>query len=1074
MRFRVYCWPTLIADTYNPDPAMHLIDPNLKLGDSVAGSFEFTLTSINSGYKLIKRITSLIVVKQDNKIIWTGRVRSESEDFWKRRKYTCEGALSFLNDTHTPMKTYKEQTVSSFILKLIRSHNSRVDDYRKFALHLNDISDLDGDPDYEYYTENETTWEALNTKVLERLGGHVVVSYKGNNPKPVLSFYDDFRKTAVQEIIFGSNLLDYTKNWDMSNLATVILPRGKEIEEKDTDTVDNAIEVLTGQDPDAIILDASNPGSSGDSWDSGGDASGSSEIQDAIRPVLNIDFSAIADAVSGGSGDSWDSGGDSSGMTASYSGDSYNLGGDSSGSGSSGGSGTGSSEISTSPIIKKYVTVKDINGGSLSDTSVKYPSPVGDEYVYSRKAVAEYGRIERVVDFNDIDKPKLLYKAAKKYLASQQFDDMSITISAIDLHAMDSKIDAFEILDKVRVLSPKHGLDKYFPVVEISIPLENPSNTTYSLGLSNSTSMSGKSASSISGMKTTLRANATNVLDIAKLQSSQILNAKTRGYVTLVNNEDSQGSYAESLVISDTRNWENANRLWTFGINGIGYSDSTYGEQSLGGIASGLKYSKNDRWYKIAITMDGTIVADFIKTGMLSDGVGKNYWNMATGDISISPNTKVTGTSSDINSIINMANTGANKKTGSDNLLTGTKTWKNWRRIVDGSNNASWSFSGENALVTNSSSKTKSEWLANPIRTLSYAKVRSRKCCLSFEGYSTSSWGTLNNSTNCLEVGFFIVGYAGKILGSYIKRISLNTSWSKHNISLTITDSSFSKTSNNVSFDNGYFDVRIRNVSTHKIYLRKMKLEEGTASSAWSESDLDRQIYTQDQLAAYDLWLGQQAVFDKLTNKGKNSGLYIQNGKLYLNADYIQSGYIKAGLIKAGVLTDKKEWNSWNLASGKLVTQNLTINGDATIRGAIYSRCYIRKIKAGNTSQIEIVDDSHASDNNVQPYVNTIKNGAVWFGPKLYNGKNASSMTMQIGPKCSITVKETLNFTFLDIKPRIRLDCREKLSGNKYKWYGYDGETRSISVGSYTLKFVAGLLVQVAKKDSSGVPIVLN
>lgn len=57
----------------------------------------------------------------------------------------------------------------------------------------------------------------------------------------------------------------------------------------------------------------------------------------------------------------------------------------------------------------------------------------------------------------------------------------------------------------------------------------------------------------------------------------------------------------------------------------------------------------------------------------------------------------------------------------------------------------------------------------------------------------------------------------------------------------------------------------------------------------------------------YDASLGQPEIFNKLTNNGKNKGIYIQNGELYINASYILSGVLAGKLINGKGLnvTDK-------------------------------------------------------------------------------------------------------------------------------------------------------------------------
>jgi len=62
----------------------------------------------------------------------------------------------------------------------------------------------------------------------------------------------------------------------------------------------------------------------------------------------------------------------------------------------------------------------------------------------------------------------------------------------------------------------------------------------------------------------------------------------------------------------------------------------------------------------------------------------------------------------------------------------------------------------------------------------------------------------------------------------------------------------------------------------------------------------------------------QLSIFNKLTNNGQTQGIYIQDGKLYINADYIQSGTISASLILGGIL----KVGGRDSASGKIEGYN--------------------------------------------------------------------------------------------------------------------------------------------------------
>ena len=119
----------------------------------------------------------------------------------------------------------------------------------------------------------------------------------------------------------------------------------------------------------------------------------------------------------------------------------------------------------------------------------------------------------------------------------------------------------------------------------------------------------------------------------------------------------------------------------------------------------------------------------------------------------------------------------------------------------------------------------------------------------------------------------------------------------------------------------------------------------------------------EDAVDAYDEELTQQAVFNKLTNNGETQGIYLENGKLYLNATYIKTGSLSADIITAGILKDKKNNNSWNLDTGVLTANNINATGsfscgnssggqlemdNAQIRGYLNNRLYAQISMASN------------------------------------------------------------------------------------------------------------------------------
>lgn len=88
----------------------------------------------------------------------------------------------------------------------------------------------------------------------------------------------------------------------------------------------------------------------------------------------------------------------------------------------------------------------------------------------------------------------------------------------------------------------------------------------------------------------------------------------------------------------------------------------------------------------------------------------------------------------------------------------------------------------------------------------------------------------------------------------------------------------------------------------------------------------------QDAIDNYDNSLGQPEIFNKLTDNGKNKGIYIQDGELYINASYILSGVLAGKFIngKGMSVTDKENKTTFyidNDGNVMIAAKTLTIGG---------------------------------------------------------------------------------------------------------------------------------------------------
>ena len=104
------------------------------------------------------------------------------------------------------------------------------------------------------------------------------------------------------------------------------------------------------------------------------------------------------------------------------------------------------------------------------------------DIIYCESAVQKYGWIGVTYENTDITtKEQLVSKSiiALKELISPK---RTIEIKAVDMHLVNPDINPIRIGEYVRVRSKPHNLDSYFLCTSIDLDLNNPENSTYTLG----------------------------------------------------------------------------------------------------------------------------------------------------------------------------------------------------------------------------------------------------------------------------------------------------------------------------------------------------------------------------------------------------------------------------------------------------------------------------------------------------------------------------------------------------------------------------------------------------------------
>ena len=106
----------------------------------------------------------------------------------------------------------------------------------------------------------------------------------------------------------------------------------------------------------------------------------------------------------------------------------------------------------------------------------------GTDYIYDEEAIKLYGKITKVMNFDDVEDTDKLVENGIKQLKYYSKLASKIELNAFDLHLINVNVDSFRIGHRVKVYSKLHNLiNKELIVQKISIDLDNPSNTTITL-----------------------------------------------------------------------------------------------------------------------------------------------------------------------------------------------------------------------------------------------------------------------------------------------------------------------------------------------------------------------------------------------------------------------------------------------------------------------------------------------------------------------------------------------------------------------------------------------------------------
>ena len=129
-------------------------------------------------------------------------------------------------------------------------------------------------------------------------------------------------------------------------------------------------------------------------------------------------------------------------------------------------------------IIPRGAIINEETGERVSIESVND----GKDYVINEEAVELFGRIQRVVEFDNVTDPSNLLRKGQEYAADAGNLIASMTFTASDLHKAGSQISNFRLFRYVPVFSKAHGIDEKYLIKKIDIDLNDPMYGKLSVG----------------------------------------------------------------------------------------------------------------------------------------------------------------------------------------------------------------------------------------------------------------------------------------------------------------------------------------------------------------------------------------------------------------------------------------------------------------------------------------------------------------------------------------------------------------------------------------------------------------
>lgn len=222
----------------------HILEPDLKMQKTGAGSFTFQIPSTHPDYAEIVRLGIMwdVAVYKNDEFLWGGHPLTLETDLYGNCSVTCEGVLGYLSDIYLEpfhFNIYPSEMFKWFVNIYRDKIRSLIDsqDFNPVCLHRTFQPDTTGFNENKscirYTGKHLTAMEAIQTKLIDYFGGWLEVTESkelnsgvdGSGTWKIIYHAENPNQDPIgQKLEIGVNILSLTQTLDYTDFATAIVP----------------------------------------------------------------------------------------------------------------------------------------------------------------------------------------------------------------------------------------------------------------------------------------------------------------------------------------------------------------------------------------------------------------------------------------------------------------------------------------------------------------------------------------------------------------------------------------------------------------------------------------------------------------------------------------------------------------------------------------------------------------------------------------------------------------------------------------------------------------------------------